>query len=153
MFPKPSLYPEPGPSPPVSSLIVHGLGNKILSDSSPLLKLNWNWAVDPGTILQSDIYWAATMCWLLCLGTQTRHKRSYPHEAGSPWVGTKLVNKKLTSSVFLFPHGFLFHLLLIWMATWFQDSPPGSDLSFPWYAALTAACGFTHGQEVALVLL
>ena len=39
------------------------------------------------------------------------------------------------------------------MATWFQDSPPGSDRSFPWYAALTAACGFTPGQEVALVLL
>ena len=40
VLPKPPLYPELGPSPPVSSLIVRGLGNKILSDSSPLLKLN-----------------------------------------------------------------------------------------------------------------
>lgn len=44
------------------------------------------------------------MCWLLSYAWRhrwTRHKRSYPCEAGSLWVRTKLMSKKLTSSVFL----------------------------------------------------
>ena len=94
------------------------------------------------------------MCWLLSCAWRhrwTRHKRSYPGEAGSLWVGTKLVSKKLTSSVCLFSPW-----LPIFVDSWFEWLPGFRTVHqaltwvSPLYRAMAAACRFIPGQKVAL---
>lgn len=77
------------------------------------------------------------MCWLLSYAWRhrwTRHKRSYPCEAGSLWVRTKLMSKKLTSSVFLSSPR-----LPIFVDSWFEWLPGFRTVhqALPWVSLCT----------------